>query len=747
MSARSSCTVIERFNRALGHALVHCPAFHSTIINKKTGYRNKITYSLTRSGPLSPITDQAMPILNQICSACNELSQTDEFARFNFEKQVNASDDKKDEDKQKNSDAKVPTIFFVEVAVKITRLNEVMLKLMVTRLRAQEFVDSGSAARFAAQLHSQFPQVRCFVLHVAPEGALKAAKQTASCDEGDATVGGEYIPIPVSSLSSLPATTAVAAGATAAVSSQQQEQQSAALSHLTDLTPNNIPLRISVDAFTEVNPEVEVHLFDTVREFLGLRERTHESTDDDSLLPVSLVPVFYGRDCNIQYLSHSMCYHAKRSGAVLATQCTRAAQDAMKEMKLPVTFLNLGKDAVGSAIFQAVSAIAQQQHQQHPHANSTDGKRNSRVLVDFHLTAGRHGLHPNLAASLIHNISCINNLLMTSCNVDSLTKDLHILRLHFSVCAVRSFDFFPGTRYRMTMVLLRPHQVRRLVVLPIGPPGANKSSCCRAAQRAFEDDAVNDSNDDDDCENAKRAQKSQNIKKSTARGAAVVQNVRGMRRQRENIAVRIFERDHLYAERRNAGASLAATKSELHESLMQFLSGGGNHNNGGNLVIDIVDSTNGSREQRAEYCRRVEQASSSSSRVIAIFFDATNLAQQRPQQGGRDNDDDAICSSLPNPTASIVEALLQRCSARVGHPAFPSERDEARKKIESIVAAIEAPAMETRSDDLCRSFSVDCALDAAQLEIRFSWILFLSLFCEPVVAQRIIKDGSSAWLS
>jgi hypothetical protein len=635
---------------------------------------------------------------------------------------------------------------FVEVAARLTRTRELLIKLSTAHAGSAEFVASGAAAAMGRAIAARFPALKCFVLHVAPPHMPKAqkpavagsAQEEQQLDGETSESPGDYVPVLL--VDGEPAATFV-----------------------TDLTPNGVRVLVSADSFAEINPSVERDMFDTAVEFLGFTEaKSCEASGGDNVV---VLPVFSGRDCNIQYLSHAAAYKALSPDAtpILATQCCRAALDA-QQMKLPVRFLNRPKAELGGAIFEEVakqqallssaSSTARGAAAAAPAAAAAAAAAaayTAPVAVDLVVTAGRHGLHPQFLAEIGRHHAVIRQFLLTSCNVVSLAKDLHVLRETFAVVRCATFDFFPGTAFRMTILLLRPRRALRLVVLPIGAPGCCKSSSCRALQAAFEEDPF--------VPPASLTSNNQRRKYVAAiedhnRNAPHQMSVK---REQDDVSVLRFERDALFAALRGGGKSMSETKAAVHAALMAALRGEEASVAGGadaaaaavaapvrvapTKRIVLIDSTNGSIEQRAEYVRVARNEAGASRThvcVLEVFFDPARIAarvraRNDDEEADKKHDDDDDDSDTES-RAQIVSALLARCLARRDHPAFPTDAEEARKKIELILSGIEPP----RAADSSLVVEIDCSLPAAEIEHQFIWACFVALCCGEELARRVL---------
>lgn len=196
-----------------------------------------------------------------------------------------------------------------------------------------------------------------------------------------------------------------------------------------------------------------------------------------------------------------------------------------------------------------------------------------------------------------------------------------------------------------------------------------------------------------------------------------------------------FERDVAFAEERSkSGATLSATKRAVHQRLLDALKQQQHSPPPPSLIssgvdgscsdeplsssssspspsfVDVMylDSTNGSIEARELYQKEFEMShgcspndGSFSSRTIELWFlpcSSGIASSDVPTPHSEGLSPSPSFSSSPFlsfdavSVTKVTDTLLQRCRLRTGHPSFPTDEEEQRRKIETVLHAIEAPA-------------------------------------------------------
>jgi hypothetical protein len=205
------------------------------------------------------------------------------------------------------------------------------------------------------------------------------------------------------------------------------------------------------------------------------------------------------------------------------------------------TVLHLTKQEMAEGISGAVNTAQERQ------------TKKPSVPVVVVLTGGRKGLDSSYITCLLQN-SSVSCIVYNSCCTISLVRDMELFmggEFGFSIDGFASYDFFPGTKYRASLIRL----VRRpkTLVIPVGPAGVGKSTMAKELER--------------------------NTPKNT---------------------VRWWHRDEVFASLRNQAVGLNKTKHIVHEQLLSFLDTREN----GDRSVQVVDSTNSSAEARTLYVQK-----------------------------------------------------------------------------------------------------------------------------------------------
>jgi hypothetical protein len=670
---------------------------------------------------------------------------------------------------------------WVEVTVKVSRLGRIFVKVNVTAAGAAALTSTTAAADLVVTLRASHPGVvACVALHVAPEGRLKGTKHAREEDGENAEDHNDDVGTYIGLWSDESVATATDPTPAAALG----DALPPALG-LVDQTPNGVPLWLGVDSFCEVNYEMEVEMHHTTLEYLGFdRERVGRTSTGGALSvstqgtgaaagsqgPADISPsnrhaFFCGRDCNIVYLSLRHLYGDR---VLVTTGCPRARADA-KVNRIP-NFHSVPKPLVGSqVVLGPLLTLAGQ-----------------GAKWDLLITSGRHGLHPTLSAALIDArvVAACGNFIYTSCNVESLVRDVHVFRHAYHIRCISNFDFFPGTRYVMTMVHLVPRSSpagvgperlprglqsrRELLVLPFGPPGAGKSTCTRLTKLLFQPAAMADNMPaapslnhlfptvdpnatsqlqvSDACitptppdaapvdHSVMQGVQTGFKRLYRKRGPSATPPLRRLRRMPVRCDCVAWERDAAFAQSKGSGASLKKTKLDLHAQLRAFLRSAADTDapraNKAPLGVAVLDSSNMSPLQRAQYAAWWSEVEGTltngpASRVaIAVQFVTSSHEKGQGEV------------APPSPTPALLDALLNRCLTRSGHPAFPTEATEARDKIQRILEAgvLCDDANDGAAADVlppCAQVGINClGPDDSATAAAFAAVVFAALYSD-----------------
>eukprot|EP01006_Ploeotia_vitrea_P000675 TRINITY_DN103459_c0_g1_i1.p1 TRINITY_DN103459_c0_g1~~TRINITY_DN103459_c0_g1_i1.p1 ORF type:complete len:406 (-),score=35.65 TRINITY_DN103459_c0_g1_i1:48-1097(-) len=315
------------------------------------------------------------------------------------------------------------------------------------------------------------------------------------------------------------------------------------------------------------------------------------------------------------------------------------------------------------------------------------------------LTAGRGGLVP----SAIEALKAKRNIKMVvyiSCNVKTWIPNIEVFMNNaaFLIGNFRSFDFFPGTKYRMSYTLLQ--HVPKTLILPVGPPGAGKSTIGRKLTQLFPADSFIH-----------------------------------------------LERDCIFKQLRQTLNSLSATKKATHEQLcdtlkaMQSLFNPDNSKPQvtGSSKIVYLDSTNGNKSGRDFYietagahthCIEVAMQAvkaQTSSELLQLLFERTK--HRTVDNATEPQTASAPCTCMPDDTL---------------HPSWPVEVAEQKKKIETILPTVEYPTPKALTHAEVGDFFVEkqpgmqeaivCGIDDDASLVELPWKLFIATFCPSLTA-------------
>mmetsp|Transcript_21984 Transcript_21984/g.47768 ORF Transcript_21984/g.47768 Transcript_21984/m.47768 type:complete len:639 (+) Transcript_21984:243-2159(+) len=488
--------------RLISH-LYNLPELHvPSPSGRNDKYRNKMTYNIPLPDPLSNL---AQDEINQVCRHVetwadgynhnNDITTaTSQIAR---KRKAVASENEESEQEEETNDTATATeeqVVFREVMVKATRDGSMLVR--VTVQRSNTCGEGNSAlwgASFVQHMRTAFPTIQCVCYNEA-HGRARPPKTA-----------------PLHFL------------------------YGADRPYVMESTPNGISYQISPDTFSEINHEVERLQFEQTRTWIKEFEGT------DAVLLVS------GRDISSFGLGWGSIKGDRGekifSEVVACQHCPLVNTDAVANFQRHCTdvkgaVLHLTKEVMAEGISEALNAAQERQ------------KNKPSVPVVVVLTGGRKGLEPSYIRCLMQN-SSVSCIVYNSCCTLSLVRDMeHFMggEFGFQIDGFASFDFFPGTKYRASLIRL----VRRpkTLVIPVGPAGVGKSTMARELER--------------------------NTPKNT---------------------VRWWQRDEVFASLRNQAVGLNKTKHIVHEQLLSFLDTREN----GDRSVQVVDSTNSSAEARTLY--------------------------------------------------------------------------------------------------------------------------------------------------
>jgi hypothetical protein len=491
-----------------------------------------------------------------------------------------------------------------------------------------------------------------------------------------------------------------------------------------EYTPNGFGFSLSADSFCEVNHTMEDAMFSAALRMLQLGEHASEGKKRRAFMT--------GRDINSVYRTFAGYY---AEPVVAVTSCPRVHMDTIIN-GIPCDLCS--KDCIGpDHIVPKVGGRVLEED------DTSDGR------FDMLVTAGRHGLHRNTVDAINSVVQHVASVLYVSCNVESMTRDVHLFKSRFFIRDAAVFDFFPGTSYVMTMLVLEPFAVlpRKLLVLPVGPPLVGKSSSCRYLR----DMALASEKLDGDKVKAHQ----QHLRQQ--RG--IVSVIRDMPRIQRQLQVDIFERDCVFHMHKEKGCSLRKAKEGTHSDLLAALGDAAGHDDDrpASAATLCIDSTNGSADARTLYIeewrkhhtpfkvRTSDGRSTESSfyspliEYIVINMKVSNMNVDASTSAflGKDAEDDSIAS-----------VLCQRAVGRRDHPAFPREKELQRKKITDIMRALERDhegpfsSLEQPSSTGHTGLTTVLENGASESEtsLAFAWQVFCCLFCSSLLARKLLSS-------
>jgi hypothetical protein len=697
---------------------------------QQEGYRNKISYSFPVDG-VSPLCTStlALPRVNEVALAVDCFRRRADLPLTPF----------------------LPRTFWNEVCVKQTRRGDLMVKLVfvngiITRDTAAAALQSdpsildgvGSTTVFEAWMKSAEPRrlvkvlweafgrdaVPCVVAHVVADVPSSSAMQ-ATPDEQEYTVCANqpscglskpgkhdgYIPLTVG------------------------DDGVCTLEYVTEYTPNGFPFVLSPDSFCEVNHEMEDAIFRASVEFLGLTEE-EESASGDVNRREYRTAFMTGRDINSVYRTFEP-YYAQRAITAVST-CPRVLADTVRN-NIPCAHSSkedVWRHLEGSCT-RRLAATTGSTPQHH----------------DVLITAGRHGLHPNSVKEMVRivrELGGIDDVLYVSCNVESMVRDVFLFKEAFYVAHCRTFDFFPQTNYVMSVLHFKaiPRQdvPRGLLVLPIGSPGAGKTTTGIALM-----DAVACSVETSTRKKAHAHHKDAALRRSkgvmsTARvlDVSLPSCVQGT----------MVQRDACFAALRNQGVALSKTRTAVHEMILSACKlpveatvvdaqpVGANENVArasppSVFHVVYVDSTNASAEARQLYSNTFCAGGRKGRWVLELLFRVSESID--PQELNVTNED----AWTPE-----ERELLRRCIARTGHPAFPMEEASMHEKIATIARCVKDAFGSSAPTESPNGFgyryvvttAAQSDASAVTTHLVVSVLCGLFLFCAPEVA-RLLSDS------
>eukprot|EP01062_Namystynia_karyoxenos_P005929 TRINITY_DN12061_c0_g1_i1.p1 TRINITY_DN12061_c0_g1~~TRINITY_DN12061_c0_g1_i1.p1 ORF type:complete len:742 (+),score=217.57 TRINITY_DN12061_c0_g1_i1:69-2228(+) len=383
--------------------------------------------------------------------------------------------------------------------------------------------------------------------------------------------------------------------------------------------PSGAPYRISADSFCEVNHFMEDRIWALLEAWLprGGGAAAAAAPSGDAAPPPGPPPpewdlLLLGRDSNplVCGLFPAMRRAARCRRCICLCHCPRVVADLRANVPAhcccaeQVSIQGVqGKFAYHAAVLAAGTDLP------------------LRVVVN----AGRGGMAPDTVAALAANPR-IEQVVCFSCNPGSLAPDAAALwRGGFGIANYRALDFFPGTEYLMQAVDFRRPAPRLL--LPVGPPGAGKSTLCNAL-----------------CSGLPRG------------------------------ICRATERDAEFARCRSAAPSLAKAKQATHAAVCAAL-----REAAAAVQCVLYDSTNGDASGRdwafGEAAAGWAEKAPAAAAVICAL---------RP--GGGCGDAAPAAAS-----ERVEAELVRRCLGREGHPAFPSDAAGAAAKVRTVSAAVDWP--------------------------------------------------------
>lgn len=677
---------------------------------RQEGYRCKATYSLRPALVVSPLS---MPHVNAVAAA------VDQFC---------------------TAISRVPLIvddFFCEVCVKVSRRGEYMVKLTLLN----RWLDGSAASESAPAAATASAAVACSALSVpAADGGMRTLfdvwRRSAEPLALERHLRTKFPGlIAVVAHVRQPAVDATGDAASAprparpALHSKPDKfsayvpLNADGAASMVEYTPNGRPFRLSADSFCEVNHDMEGAIFHAIVEFLRLdgdvaatnasqdvpRRSTGDATVAAKEMPATTetgsaagLPApcrrrafICGRDVNSVVRTFEDFYRA----TTVATSC-------------PCVFADANTNGIAQCQLRAKDQLAELLH---GFANAAPSAARDVAPEEAHvlITAGRHGLHPHTTVALaqlaqLAAAARVTDLIYVSCNVESLTRDVHVLKEAMFIAHARTFDFFPGTDYVMTVLHLRPLcAVPRcgLLVLPVGVPGTGKSTSGRALAAFFATVHCGGACETTYGSSAKQL-KGPAAKRARREGRGALSCVV----PRSFLAVshppfdyRHVERDQVFHDA-HASAGLKAAKQQTHEALLAALgSWADTRTPPCGTERSVTGSPQVSRSavpQRGVDDNAVLLEQASVSRRV-LYLDSTNGSREARQlycatwgsgeDAAKGGCAPASCLALffQPPSAATVEAeLLARVQRRGPHPSFPATADEQLRKLRVIADAV-----------------------------------------------------------
>eukprot|EP00796_Vickermania_ingenoplastis_P005320 gene5320-3822_t len=550
----------------------------------QTHYRCKATYSLYPQLVVSPITYESV---NDACESVSVFRMHhsaigQEHPRFFFE--VMAKENRKG-----------------QLMIKIVFINKIDPTQGSTTLW-ERWSMSTEPAELVSFLKQRHPAVVAIVAHV-------DLQPTGNCSHKP-NKNGSYISL----LQNVPPT-------------------------LEEQTPNGVAYTLSADSFCEVNPFMEIKMFQYISRTLLL----FDTERNPQLFSLFLS----GRDVLAMQKSLASQYGFIES----VTSCPSVFEDAAVNQ---VDCKLSQKNSIWTCLNQFVEKR----------------ETSTRHVI---ITAGRHGLHPSTTVALVNlaNKRLVHNFIYISCNKESFARDFHILKEGLRLIDVSVFDFFPGTSYAMTVIHMMPYKFERLqgslLVLPIGPPGSGKTTAGRWLHEIFNSTKTSPTAQLMEC-GMYCLPSDITDDPSIPRKCLDVESV---------MQVRTVERDRLFKYFRDQKMSLKSARAKTHEALL------------GSVCHDAVrsllylDSTNGSAEARQLY--------------LSKWISEGNVGTSNHHMIG---ERECVVELLF--LCRDTDLLLKRLQQRTDHPSFPTNPDEQREKLQKILSAVDVMGTRKHiTNDLC----------------------------------------------
>lgn len=748
-----------RVLRALCRSITSCEAIR--VKGKHEGYRCKATYSLLPQLQVSPLS---MPRVNEIAAAVGVFCTT-----------------------RSRLSALAPDFFF-EVCVKVSRDDQYMVKLSLLNQRldcdsiraaaaATTPESSCSCSRLCRGTVASALSVPCVLSNSGGSSngdagttetlfdLWRRSSEPHALEDHLRAVHPHLVALVahVCQPSSSPSLAASSVTPTKDLLHRKPDKGSAYVpltrdgaDAMVEYTPNGHAFWLSADSFCEVNHDMETAIYEAILDFLRLSSGRATSVEcllsDRSAVPtsgaesrcacdtsasapdvgnaetplstiVAALPyrrVFIcGRDVNSVVRTFEEYYDA----TTVVTTCPCVYADTKRNNMAHC--IRCTKDKIANPL----RAFATGKE------GASDGERPTRCVrssgspVESHclITAGRHGLHPSTTTALMElgAAARLSDLIYVSCNVESLTRDVHVLKETWYVAHARTFDFFPGTDYVMTVLHLRPlascdvcGRGGDLLVLPVGLPGTGKSTCGQALENFFarpfygeeskagkvkskkSPSSLSASSPSSVLASPPSAQKkAQQEDAATSPACFVPRSFLSLPQQ--TLCFRHVERDQVFHEKK-LHTGLKAAKQQTHAVLLSALGVWAegekderlNRETWTNDVttsptpclsqrrrVLYLDSTNGSQEARALYHS-----------LWHVSSLQTHLRDRECWRSERDGQLTVPCTVsclvLLFDAPADASELLRRLQRRRLHPSFPSTEEEQRRKLNVLTAAL-----------------------------------------------------------